>query len=56
MNDAATGWSLPLDRGHLLAASAGPLCFVGGAGDFDADGRIRHPDDLGRQLGGALPG
>lgn len=47
-------WRLPLDRDHALARSAGALTFVGGAGDFDAAGRIRRPGDLLGQLAGAL--
>ena len=54
MTDTLSRWTLPLAPGQMLAASAGALSFVGGAGDFDATGTIRHPGDLARQLGGAL--
>jgi enamine deaminase RidA (YjgF/YER057c/UK114 family) len=54
MTDSTTRWSLPLAHGQWLAASAGALSFVGGAGDFDTHGRIRHTDDLVRQISGAL--
>ena len=47
-------WEVPATRAHRLAASAGPLTFVGGAGDFDADGVIRNPGDLDAQLAGAF--
>ena len=47
-------WRLPIDHTHMLAASAGAMTFVGGAGDFDADGVIRQPDNLTAQIGGAL--
>jgi enamine deaminase RidA (YjgF/YER057c/UK114 family) len=47
-------WRLPSDRPHSVASSAGPLTFVGGAGDFDARGHIRQPDDLARQITGAV--
>lgn len=47
-------WSLPWGRSHEIAGSAGGLAFVGGAGDFDAAGRVRHPGDLRAQLAGAL--
>ena len=39
---------------HHVSASAGPLTFVGGAGDFGDDGAIRHAGDLDAQLDGAL--
>ena len=47
-------WRLPVNPVHHLSASAGVLTFVGGAGDFDSDGRIRHPGDLARQIEGAV--
>ena len=47
-------WRLPIGHTHHLAASAGALSFVGGAGDFDGAGRIRNPDDLGKQIEGAV--
>ena len=48
------GWALPIAHTHHTAASAAHLSFVGGAGDLDAAGVIRHPDDLDSQIGGAL--
>ena len=47
-------WQLPTERTHRLAGCAGPLTFVGGAGDFDTVGSIRRPGDLNAQLVGAL--
>ncbi len=47
-------WRLPIGHAHHLAASAGALSFVGGAGDFDGAGRIRNPGDLGKQIDGAV--
>ncbi|TIP18379.1 RidA family protein [Mesorhizobium sp.] len=47
-------WNLPIADGHHLSASAGALSFVGGAGDFDTTGRIRHLGDLDRQIDGAM--
>jgi enamine deaminase RidA (YjgF/YER057c/UK114 family) len=49
-----THWRLPFDRTHVLASTAGPLSFVGGAADLDAKGAIRHPGDLDGQMRGAL--
>lgn len=49
-----SNWHLPLDFTHHLAGSAGTLSFVGGAGDFGADGRIVHPGDLFAQIEGTL--
>ncbi|WOH52464.1 RidA family protein [Bradyrhizobium sp. sBnM-33] len=51
---APTFWHLPIPHTHHLSASAGALSFVGGAGDFDATGRIRNPGDLDRQIEGAI--
>ena len=45
-------WSLPIGHTHDLAATAGALTFVGGAGDFDSRGRIRNPGDLAKQIDG----
>ena len=53
MSDASN-WQLPIGHSHHRAASAGALTFVGGAGDFDAAGAIRNPDDLDRQIDGAM--
>ncbi|WP_377828072.1 Rid family hydrolase [Bradyrhizobium lupini] len=47
-------WQLPIQRAHHLSGSAGVLSFIGGAGDFDAAGRIRNPDDFERQIQGAM--
>jgi enamine deaminase RidA (YjgF/YER057c/UK114 family) len=47
-------WRLPIDCTHRVVASAGPLTFVGGAGDFDHRGVIRNPDDLLAQLRGTI--
>jgi enamine deaminase RidA (YjgF/YER057c/UK114 family) len=49
-----SGWRLPIARDHRTSATAGPLVFVGGAGDFDRQGRIRNPEDFEAQLRGAL--
>ena len=49
-----TVWQLPFGRTHEVAGGAGGLAFVGGAGDFDAAGTIRHKGDLEAQLAGAL--
>ena len=49
-----SSWRLPIDHTHHLAATAGPLTFVGGAGDFDGTGRIRHADRLEPQIQGAI--
>ena len=47
-------WRLPIEFTHHLSGSAGPLTFVGGAGDFDANGRIANPGNLFAQIDGAL--
>jgi enamine deaminase RidA (YjgF/YER057c/UK114 family) len=47
-------WQLPLDRPHRLAQRAGDYVFVGGAGDFDHRGTIRHRGDVDGQIAGAL--
>ena len=47
-------WRLPLERSHAISAKAGPLVFVGGAGDFGASGKIRHARDLAAQIEGAM--
>ena len=51
--DSDGAWRLPVTRDHRIADGAGPLAFVGGAGDFDGAGRIRHPGDLAAQIAGA---
>jgi enamine deaminase RidA (YjgF/YER057c/UK114 family) len=48
------GWRLPIKPAHRTAAEAGGTVFVGGAGDFDAAGKIRHPGDLALQIVGAI--
>lgn len=50
----ANSWRLPIPAAHHLSASAGALSFVGGAGDFDASGRIRHWGDFDAQVEGAM--
>jgi len=50
----STVWSLPFGRPHEVVGLAGGLAFVGGAGDFDTSGGIRHPGDLAAQLSGTL--
>lgn len=47
-------WQLPLDRPHRIVQRAGDYIFVGGAGDFDAKGKVRHKGDLDAQITGAL--
>jgi len=47
-------WNLPLHHPHRIAGRAGGYVFVGGAGDHDAGGAIRHPGDLAAQLDGAV--
>ena len=47
-------WRWPSGRVHHVSASAGPLTFVGGAGDFDNTGAIRNPGDLEAQLEGVI--
>ncbi len=47
-------WRWPGEGVRELAGTAGPLSFVGGAGDFDSSGRIRNPGDLTAQIRGAL--
>ena len=37
-------WQLPLDTPHRIAQRAGDYVFVGGAGDFDHRGKIRHKE------------
>jgi enamine deaminase RidA (YjgF/YER057c/UK114 family) len=49
-----TIWRWPISGPQTLAGSAGRLSFVGGAGDFDAKGAIRHAGDLEGQLQGTL--
>jgi enamine deaminase RidA (YjgF/YER057c/UK114 family) len=44
-------WKLPIDRPHNLIASAGPITFIGGAGDFDHSGSIRNTDTISQVQG-----
>ena len=54
MTTEPASWRLPFDFTHHLGGSAGPLSFVGGAGDFDASGSIRNAGELMSQIDGAL--
>ena len=47
-------WTLPLDHPHRIAGRAGRYVFVGGAGDQDSTGAIRHQGDLAAQIAGAI--
>ena len=47
-------WKWPDSPPQQLAGTAGRLAFVGGAGDFDGRGRIRHPGDLEAQIPGTI--
>src|SRR5579862_9596625 len=47
-------WKWPISGQQSLSGTAGRLTFVGGAGDFDARGSIRHKDDLEAQLPGTM--
>ena len=47
-------WRLPIGRTHHIAGTAAHLTFVGGAGDFDASGRIRNPGKFDAQIEGAV--
>jgi enamine deaminase RidA (YjgF/YER057c/UK114 family) len=47
-------WQLPFDRAHRIVQRAGDYVFVGGAGDFDHRGLIRHKGDPDGQIAGAL--
>jgi enamine deaminase RidA (YjgF/YER057c/UK114 family) len=49
-----TGWRLALEQRHDCAARLDRTVFIGGAGDFDPDGSIRHPGDLAAQVPGAV--
>lgn len=46
-------WNLPVTRVHDVVASAGSLTFIGGAGDFDHLGVIRH-QGIEEQIEGTL--
>ena len=54
MTDKPLTWSLPFEGTHEVSASAASISFVGGAGDFDNQGEIRSPGDLGSQIKGAV--
>ena len=54
MTEQRLTWSLPTGCTHEVSASAALLSFVGGAGDFDNQGEIRSPGDLGSQIKGAV--
>ncbi len=47
-------WKWPISGPQHLAGTAGRFSFVGGAGDFDAKGKIRHPEDLLAQIPGTI--
>ena len=54
MTEQQLTWSLPIGWTHEVCASAAVLSFVGGAGDFDHRGQIRHPDDYSAQIKGSI--
>jgi enamine deaminase RidA (YjgF/YER057c/UK114 family) len=47
---ANANWRWPAIGPQQLAGTAGRLTFVGGAGDFDRQGKIGHPGDLRSQI------
>lgn len=47
-------WQWPIAGVHHVSGTAGPLTFVGGAGDFDENGSIRNPGDMDAQIAGAV--
>ena len=48
-------WGWPVGHPHHRSATAGPLTFVGGAGDFDAAGTLRHDaGDIEGQIEGTV--
>ena len=51
---AGADWKWPVPGPQHLAGTAGGLTFVGGAGDFDARGAVRHPGDLEAQHRGTI--
>src|SRR5215472_8751400 len=51
---ASANWKWPIPGRQLLAGTAGRLTFVGGAGDFDAKGKVRHGGDLQAQVAGSM--
>ncbi len=48
------GWRLAIEQRHVVAARTGDMVCVGGTGDLDAEGRIRHPGDLKAQIAGTI--
>ena len=54
MVGTASGWRLAISQSNRTVDEAGPLVFVGGAGDFSDDGMIVHPEDFDAQIIGAL--
>src|SRR5215471_12790199 len=51
---AGADWKWPIPGRQQLAGTAGRLSFVGGAGDFDAKGKVRHGGDLQAQIAGTM--
>jgi enamine deaminase RidA (YjgF/YER057c/UK114 family) len=51
---ADTNWKWPIPGQQYLAGTAGRLTFVGGVGDFDAEGTIRHRGALKPQISGTI--
>lgn len=50
-----TVWGWPVGHPHHRSATAGPLTFVGGAGDFDTAGALRHDaGDVEGQIEGTV--
>ena len=47
-------WSLPTKLNHNVCGSTDTLSFVGGAGDFDTNGKIRNPGDINAQITGTV--
>lgn len=54
MSFMKAGWRLAIEQNHAIAGRAGQTVFVGGAGDFDGNGRIRHAGDLRAQIDGTI--
>jgi enamine deaminase RidA (YjgF/YER057c/UK114 family) len=47
-------WALPLPFSHRRSGSTDSVVSIGGTGDFDSVGKIRHPDAVLKQIDGAL--
>jgi len=47
-------WDLPLPFSHRHSGSTDSVVSVGGSGDFDSSGKIRHPDRVVEQVAGAI--